>query len=403
MENNAMLIESQAEELKLRARNDSVRYDPLFKVGTEVEACLLDGKGEPVNASPLIEELLNSQFFRNSGCMIDYEYGSCQFEFITPPVSFTSLLDLEVLYEDFIIEHLEKTIQKVYKNKIVIPVFLGANPSPNILQDNIITNKERYKKFFEWQSKFSDIELDGIKFKAAHIPAAIQGFHFHLQGRNPTYAVLMFNHILNLISSAIVLGANSKLFAGKVFSFHEPRIYLYDHSEQQNSGFPAIATYLNNMDDYIDYIKSRKPIIAKDYFELEKERHDDVRIRLNSEFYRVETRIVSVQTTPKALMAMIEFFVGYLYKAILEESYGQKLLRNLSMLREERQASVQSGFNASSHFHMVDTITVQLDYARKGLSDLNVKPEFLNVLEGRIKNRISPSEYVANLWDKKFN
>jgi len=398
-----MLIESQAEELKLRARNDSVRYDPLFKVGTEVEACLLDGKGEPVNASPLIEELLNSQFFRNSGCMIDYEYGSCQFEFITPPVSFTSLLDLEVLYEDFIIEHLEKTIQKVYKNKIVIPVFLGANPSPNILQDNIITNKERYKKFFEWQSKFSDIELDGIKFKAAHIPAAIQGFHFHLQGRNPTYAVLMFNHILNLISSAIVLGANSKLFAGKVFSFHEPRIYLYDHSEQQNSGFPAIATYLNNMDDYIDYIKSRKPIIAKDYFELEKERHDDVRIRLNSEFYRVETRIVSVQTTPKALMAMIEFFVGYLYKAILEESYGQKLLRNLSMLREERQASVQSGFNASSHFHMVDTITVQLDNARKGLSDLNVKPEFLNVLDGRVKNRISPSEYVANLWDEKFN
>lgn len=403
MENNAILIENQGEELKLRAQKDSVRYDPLFKVGTEVEACLLDGKGEPVNASPLIEELLNSQFFRNSGCMIDYEYGSCQFEFKTLPISFTSLLDLEVLYEDFIIEHLEKNIKKVYKNKIVIPVFLGANPSPNILKDDIITNKDRYRKLFEWQSTFPDIELEGRKFKAAYIPASIQGFHFHLQGRNPTYAVLMFNHILNLISSAIVLGASSKLFAGKIFSFHEPRIYLYDHSEQQNSGFPAIAAYMNNMNDYIDYIKSRKPILARDYFELEKERHDDVRIRLDSEFYRVETRIVSVQTAPKALMGMIEFFVGYLYKSILEESYGQKLLRNLSILREERQASVQSGFHASSHFPIIDTIKVQLDYARKGLSDLNVKPEFLNVLDGRVKNRISPSEYVANLWDKKFN
>jgi hypothetical protein len=70
MENNVMLIENQAEELKLRVQKDSARYDPLFKVGTEVEACLLDGKGEPVNASPLIEELLNSQFFRNSGCMM---------------------------------------------------------------------------------------------------------------------------------------------------------------------------------------------------------------------------------------------------------------------------------------------------------------------------------------------
>ena len=198
---------------------------------------------------------------------------------------------------------------------------------------------------------------------------------------------MMFNHILNLIASAIVLGANSKLFAGKVFSFHEPRIYLYDHSEQQNSGFPAIAAYINNMTDYIDYIKSKKPILARDYFELEKERHDDVRIRLNSDFYRVETRIVSVQVAPKALMAMIEFFVGYLYKSILEESYGQKLLRNLSILREERQASVQSGFYASSHFPMIDTIKIQLDYARKGLSDLNVKPEFLNVLDNRVKNR----------------
>ncbi|HET8794359.1 MAG TPA: glutamate-cysteine ligase family protein [Nitrososphaeraceae archaeon] len=403
MENHDMLIESQAEELKLKARADSERYDQLFKVGTEVEACLLDDKGDIVNASPLIEELLNSQFFRDSNCMIDYEYGSCQFEFKTPPLSFTNLSDLEILYEDFIIDHLEKAIQKVYKNKMVIPVFLGANPSPNILKDTVITDKDRYKKLFEWQNKFSDIELEGRTFKAAHIPAAIQGFHFHLQGRNPTYAVWMFNHILNLLSSVIVLGANSKLFAGKVFSFHEPRIFLYDHSEQQNSGFPAIVTYPKNIDDYIDYIKSRKPIIAKDYFELEKERHDDVRIRLNSEYYRVETRIVSVQTAPKALMAMIEFFVGYLSKVILEESNGSKFLRNLSILREERQASVQSGFDAASHFPLIDTIKVQLEYAKKGLFDLNIKPEFLNILEERVKNKTSPSEYVANIWDKKFN
>jgi hypothetical protein len=36
MENDVMLIEKQAEELKFRARKDSARYDPLFMVGTEV-------------------------------------------------------------------------------------------------------------------------------------------------------------------------------------------------------------------------------------------------------------------------------------------------------------------------------------------------------------------------------
>ncbi|MDW0149320.1 MAG: hypothetical protein QOK89_02955, partial [Nitrososphaeraceae archaeon] len=133
MEQDAMLIEKQAEELKFRARKDSARYDPLFKVGTEVEACLLDDKGDSVNASPLIKELQNSKFFQNSGCMIDYEYGSGQFEFKTSPIPITNLLDLDILYEEFIIDHLEKAIKKVYKEKIVIPVFLGANPSPNIL------------------------------------------------------------------------------------------------------------------------------------------------------------------------------------------------------------------------------------------------------------------------------
>ena len=164
MEKDVMLIDEQAEELKSRARKDSARYDPLFKVGTEVEACLLDDRGNSVNASPLIEELQISKFFRNSGCMIDYEYGSGQFEFKTSPIPITNLLDLEVLYEEFIIEHLEKAIKKVYKDKIVIPVFLGANPSPNILQDNIVTDHDRYKKLFEWQCRFSDIELEGKKF-----------------------------------------------------------------------------------------------------------------------------------------------------------------------------------------------------------------------------------------------
>ena len=115
---------------------------------------------------------------------------------------------------------------------------------------------------------------------------------------------------------------------------YEPRIHLYDQSEQQNSGFPSIPRYLESLEDYIEYITSRDAIIAKDYFELEKERHDDLRIRLNSKFYRVETRIMSVQPTPKSLMALIEFFIGYLYRAIHEE----RQLRPLSGLREERLA-----------------------------------------------------------------
>lgn len=386
-------ISKQANALKQRIQIDSEKYDEQFRIGIEIEICLVDSKARVVNAQPLIEKLKETEY------QIDYEYGSCQFEFKTPPTNMENFLELNILFEQFI-DHIDKTIQKVYKDReMVYPVFLGANPSPQILREELITNKPRYKKLAKWQSKIPDVEIDGLKIKALQIATAIQGFHLHLQGQNPSHTALMFNHILNIIPSAILLGANSKLFAGKVFSFHEPRIYLYDQSEEQNSGFPSISKYLDGVEDYIDYIVSRKPIIAKDYFELEKERHDDARIRLNSNFYRIETRVMSVQPTPKSLLSMIEYFIGYLYRAINEE----RQLRPLSVLREERVAVIRSGYNAQSHFNIIDTIRSQIDFAKKGLADLDLKEEFLNILEKRIENKNSPGDYVAKLWHEKFN
>ena len=397
-------ILKQAEQLRNRVQKDSIRYDETFRVGVEVEGCLLDDKGVPVNALPLIEELKGTRY------ELDFEYGICQFEYKTQPTPMDSLLDLNNMFEEFI-EYLDKSVQKVYKDKeMVFPVFLGANPSPELLKRDkdsnknnnyeLITDKPRYKKLARWQAKIPDVEIEGLKIRALQVAASIQGFHLHLQGQNPLHAAQMFNHMLNLIPSAILLGANSRLFAGKIFSMHEPRIYLYDQSEQQNSGFPTITKYLDGVEDYIDYLTSgRDRIIAKDYVGLEKERHDDLRIRLNSDFYRIETRIMSVQPTPRALMALIEFFIGYLYRAIHEE----RQLRPLSSLREERLSVVRSGFNAKTHFNIIDTIRNQLDFARKGLSDLGIKPEFLSILDKRLESKNTPGEYVAKLWHARFN
>ena len=383
-------IIKQAEELKARVRSHASRIDENFKVGVEIEICLIDGKGTPVDAKPIIELL--RQYHD-----IDFEYGICQLEYRTEPVSFERLAELNLQFEEFI-EHLDIIVNKVYKNDI-FPVFLGSNPSPHILKGGLITKKPRYLRLARWQNRIPDVEIDGQKFKALHVAAAIQGFHLHLQGKNPSFTAQMFNHILNLIPSVILLGANSRLFAGKVFSLHEPRIYLYDQSEQQNSGFPSISRYLGGVEDYIDYIISRKPVVAKDYFELVKERHDDARIRINTGFYRVETRVMSVQPTPKTMMAMIEFFTGYLHRAIHEE----RELRPLPAIREERQAVVRSGFNAKTHFNIIETVRSQLAYARKGISDLGIKPDFLNILEKRLENKTTAGEYVARLWQTKFN
>ena len=384
--------EIKIQELKARVHQDAGRTDENYRIGVEIEGCLLDNKAIPVNAEPLIKELEGSIY------EIDYEYGRCQFEYKTFPVGMDNLDYLNIVFENFM-ENLDKSIKKVYKEKEVIPVFLGANPSPEIMKEGMITDKPRYYKMAWWQNNLPNVEIDGNKFNAAHVATAIQGYHLHLQGKNPKNTAIMFNHILNILPSAIVLGANSRLFAGRVYSLHEPRIYLYDQSEQQNSGFPAVPRYLDGVENYIDYIASREQNTTKDYFTLEKERHDDARIRIGTDSYRVETRIMSVQPTPKSLLAMVEFFIGYLSRAIHEE----RELRPLPTLREERMATVRYGFNAKTHFNIIDIVRNQLNFARKGLSDLGINVGFLDILDKRLENRVSPGEYVVRIWSEKFN
>lgn len=384
--------EIKIQELKARVHQDAGRTDENYRIGVEIEGCLLDNKAIPVNAEPLIKELEGSIY------EIDYEYGRCQFEYKTFPVGMDNLDYLNIVFENFM-ENLDKSIKKVYKEKEVIPVFLGANPSPEIMKEGMITDKPRYYKMASWQNNLPNVEIDGNKFNAAHVATAIQGYHLHLQGKNPKNTAIMFNHILNILPSAIVLGANSRLFAGRVYSLHEPRIYLYDQSEQQNSGFPAVPRYLDGVENYIDYIASREQNTTKDYFTLEKERHDDARIRIGTDSYRVETRIMSVQPTPKSLLAMVEFFIGYLSRAIHEE----RELRPLPTLREERMATVRYGFNAKTHFNIIDIVRNQLNFARKGLSDLGINVGFLDILDKRLENRVSPGEYVVRIWSEKFN
>ena len=101
-------IFKEAEDLKKRIRRDFNRYDETFRVGVEIEACLLDNKAIPVNAAPLIRELEDTEH------KIDFEYGICQFEYKTQPTPMDRLLDLNILIEGFI-EDLERQLLKFTK------------------------------------------------------------------------------------------------------------------------------------------------------------------------------------------------------------------------------------------------------------------------------------------------
>jgi gamma-glutamylcysteine synthetase len=99
------------------------------------------------------------------------------------------------------------------------------------------------------------------------------------------------------------------------------------------------------------------------------------------------------------MMAMVEFLVGYLHKAIHED----RELRPLPSVREERQAVVRSGFHAKTHFNILHTVRNQLAFARKGLKDLGVKADFMSILDKRLENKNTAGEYVARMWQANYN
>jgi len=44
---------------------------------------------------------------------------------------------------------------------------------------------------------------------------------------------------------------------------------------------------------------------------------------------------------------------------------------------------------------------LELDFCKKkGLHDLNVNPEFMDILYRRLENKTSVGEVVVNMWDK---
>lgn len=89
-------ISKQARALKQRVQTDSEKYDEQFRIGIEIEICLLDSQAKAVHAQPLIEKLKETKY------QVDYEYGSCQFEFRTPPTNMENIFELNVLLEQFI-------------------------------------------------------------------------------------------------------------------------------------------------------------------------------------------------------------------------------------------------------------------------------------------------------------
>ena len=94
--------------LKKRIQDDLRRLDEIYRVGVEIEICLLDDKSLPVNAHTLIKEL-------STKYDVDHEYGKCQFEVKTDPISMHGLSSVNVFFEEFI-DYLNVAIKKVYKS-----------------------------------------------------------------------------------------------------------------------------------------------------------------------------------------------------------------------------------------------------------------------------------------------
>ena len=86
----------------------------------------------------------------------------------------------------------------------------------------------------------------------------------------------------------------------------------------------------------------------------------------------------------------------------IEPSLKKDNYSHCGVLREERMAVVRSGYDATSHFNIMDTVRSQLDFAKKGLNDFGLKEEFLNLLEKGSKIKVVQETMLLNYGMKSL-
>ena len=108
-ESNSKIIK-QARALKQRIQKDSEKYDEQFRIGIEIEICLLDSESKTVNAQSLIEEL-KEKSTRSIMSMVPVNLNSEPSQRI-----WTISLSSNTFFEQFI-DYIDKRVQKVYKDR----------------------------------------------------------------------------------------------------------------------------------------------------------------------------------------------------------------------------------------------------------------------------------------------
>ena len=94
---------------------------------------------------------------------LDYEYGKCQFEFKTYPVSFYELSKINKITQNFHQKVSKIFARKAYPNQN-LRSSSGENPSQFSPMNERYHQQTALKKISDWQSTFSRWSMDGQTF-----------------------------------------------------------------------------------------------------------------------------------------------------------------------------------------------------------------------------------------------
>lgn len=251
----------------------------------------------------------------------------------------------------------------------------------------------------------------------------MNSLHISISGKDDRQSALLYNIANSLCGPMIAVAANSPLVAGKIASYEDSHLFVYEQNREVEKGIPRVGNFPRHLDTLHDYFKGMlefNPIFKYDEKDPLGSLHNHfsstwpwIRAQVKG-FYRVEFRPIPKQPTLAEDLAVSSLYVYSLLA--LREELGEKLGAHDSiqefcrhnLLPEEylisnTQQAAALGFDAhiAWEYHGAPNIVPvslvleelfdkAMHYATdKGVGKDNI--DILKMVEPRIKNKLNPS------------
>ena len=420
-----------------------------LSLGIETEYYIVDENNESISEHQ--RNLVIGKGVESSLESIDHELGASMVEIATDPIKNPENLD-EVKKE---LERVENILKERVEEEGFKLVRHGANVSqevnsierttegkyiavPNVYGQLRAEEDLEFSEDINAERMTDELgEIDSIDPRNEDLPAAICSTQLNMQADDMEDAIEKANTGYAVAPYITALSGNSRFIDGKDIEFNDIRMEVWEKAfdigdmEKDDLDIGKIDEYFQDLEDIKERMQEQPRIVNDTRHEGIDEKYSekmekiplnvaegmfwkDARIKMTETIETeesikqhvrddllVEFRQNSTQPTLEEDIAVHAFYIGRIIYEQSDELEGNSELLDIKKVNQNRYEAMRNGLNTELYDwkgekkSAEEVIGEELEKAREGLEHAIGDSSYLDILDCRLENKVTPADEVA--------